>query len=125
MRWTYSKQKLLLPRIYETNPTPGIRTQAERNPQLPWRSSTLERLQGKERLHGLAPKAALVATEPVNEFIIEVHQTEVAEGDVTRGARALATLGRKFVSAAIGKDLLVTFGIRCARQTRDLLASPC
>jgi hypothetical protein len=55
-RRKYSKQKPLLPRIHETKPFPEIWTQAERNLRLPWRSSALERLQGKERLHGLAPK---------------------------------------------------------------------
>ena len=103
MRGTYSKQELPLLRIYETNPIPGKRTQTERNSRLPWRSSPLERLQGKECLHRLAPKTPLVATEPVNEFIVEVHQTQVAQRDVARGTRrALATLGSKFVSTAIG-----------------------
>ena len=121
----YSKQEQMLPRIHETNPIPGKRTQTERNSRLPWRSSPLERLQGKECLHRLAPKTPLVATEPVNEFIVEVHQTQVAEGDVSRGARRLsAILGCKCISAALGKDLLAGFGIRFAQRTRGLLASP-
>ena len=97
------EQELLLPRIYQTNPILGVGTQSARNPPLPRRSSALERLEGKEGLHGLPPKTPLVAAEPVNELIVEVHQAQVAKRDVTRGTRrALATFGYKFLSAAIG-----------------------
>jgi hypothetical protein len=39
--------------------------------------SALERLQGKKPLHGLAPEAGLVPTEPVDELIVEVRQTQL------------------------------------------------
>src|ERR1700687_4019214 len=120
--------ELLLPRISETNPIGEYGRKLEHSPLLPWRSSALERLQGKECLHRLAPKTPLVATEPVNEFIVEVHQTQVTERDVPRGTRrALATLGCKFVVSAaigIGQDPSAGSGIRFTQQTRSFLASP-
>src|SRR5260370_16129948 len=123
MRGTYSKQELALPEFTKRTQFPKNGRKQSGTRAL-WRSSALERLQGKERLHGLAPKSALVAAEPVNEFIVEVRQTQVAKRDVTRRTRrASAVLGCKCISAAVSKDLLAGFGIRFAQRTRGLLAS--
>jgi hypothetical protein len=63
-------------------------------------SATPERLQGKERLHGLAPETRLIAAQPIDEFIVEVRPTQVAEGDIARGAvGADAADGRQNVGA--------------------------
>src|SRR6266516_7335123 len=89
-------------------------------------SSALERLQRKKRLYDLEPETGLVSAEPVDEFVIEVGQPQVAERDAARRARrrASVTIGTELVGAvATGGDLLAEFEIAFGERDGSALPS--
>src|SRR6266516_2269109 len=71
-----------------------------------------ERLQGKQGLHNLPPEAGLVPAQPVDELVVEVGQSQVADGDVARRAppTSAVTFWADLVSAVrIGGKLFARF----------------
>jgi len=90
--------------FYETNPIREYGRTGLRSVRRPYHGeylSALERLQGKKRLDHLPPKTSLIPAQPVDDFIVEVRQAQVAEGDFARGAHrgASAIFGAKYLLA--------------------------
>jgi hypothetical protein len=43
-------------------------------------------LEGKKRLHHLPPESGLIPAEPLDEFVVQVGQTQIADRDIPRRA---------------------------------------
>ncbi len=85
-----------------------------------------ERLQGKQGLHNLPPEAGLVPAQPIDELVVEVGQSQVADGDVARRAppTSAVTFWADLVSAVrIGGKLFARFGVGFGEQTRRPIPS--
>src|SRR6266516_4151567 len=89
-------------------------------------SSALERLQRKKRLHDLPPETGLVSAEPVDEFVVEVGQTQVTDRYVTRGAcRVNTTAVRTGAGGAVSmiEHFLAGLAIGFGERARGALPS--